>query len=68
MDEFVLEFLVYIFIYKRFRSIMMMGFSSALEMSDRLLGQQGGGQAWTQATEHTGGHGGGGGGGAAGQQ
>jgi hypothetical protein len=54
--------------YKRLRSMIIIGFSSALEMSDLLLGQQGGGQAWTQATEHTGGHGGGGGGGALGQQ
>ena len=48
--------------------MIIIGLSSAFEMSDRLLGQQAGGQAWTQATEQTGGHGGGGGGGAAGQQ
>jgi len=48
--------------------MIMMGFTSAFEISDRLLGQHAGGQACTQATEHTGGHGGGGGGGALGQQ
>lgn len=55
-------------VYNRLRSMMMIGLSLACEISDRLLGQQAGGQACTQATEHTGGHGGGGGGGDGGQQ
>jgi len=32
-------------VYNLFRSMIIIGLSSALEMSDRLLGQQAGGQA-----------------------